>query len=149
MKQKVMKAGSVDDLKDVAREFLKSHPKPTVCLLRGDMGVGKTTFVARLCKELGVSEEVSSPTFSLVNEYHIKEREALVYHFDCYRLNKPEEALDFGIEEYFDSGDWCFVEWPEMIEDYLPPGAVEIQVTADQGTRVFIWLDEGDKYFRS
>jgi tRNA threonylcarbamoyladenosine biosynthesis protein TsaE len=88
------------------------------------MGVGKTTLIRAICRNLGVKTEVTSPTFALVNEYPIDK--GLVYHFDFYRINKISEALDFGIDEYFDSGAWCLIEWPEKIEDLLPETATAV-----------------------
>jgi tRNA threonylcarbamoyladenosine biosynthesis protein TsaE len=83
------------------------------------MGVGKTTFITALCQQIGVNSIMSSPTFSLVNEYHTTNHQT-IYHFDIYRLKKEEEALDMGIEEYFYSGNWCFIEWAEKIPNLLP-----------------------------
>lgn len=92
--------------------------KHKIITLEGPMGAGKTTFIKALCKQLGIKETISSPTFSLINVY--QEAHTRVYHFDCYRLNDTEEALDFGAEEYLNSTDYCFVEWPEIIESLLP-----------------------------
>jgi tRNA threonylcarbamoyladenosine biosynthesis protein TsaE len=83
------------------------------------MGVGKTTLIKQLCKNLGVEDATSSPTFSLVNEYQASKNQ-LVYHFDFYRLNKESEALDMGVEDYLYSGNWCFIEWSEKIENLIP-----------------------------
>lgn len=92
------------------------------------MGAGKTTLIKEICKQLGVEDNISSPTFSLVNEYETKNGE-LAYHFDFYRITDEEEALDIGIEDYFYSGNWCFIEWPENVENLLPLDAVEIHIT--------------------
>lgn len=91
--------------------------------------MGKTTLIKELCRQLGVKENVSSPTFSIVNEYAAKEGN--IYHFDFYRLKDEQEAFDFGYEEYFYSGEYCFVEWPEKIENLLPEDAVSISITAN------------------
>ena len=85
------------------------------------MGAGKTTIIKSICTALGATDTVTSPTFTLVNEYKTAAGRSL-YHIDFYRIRKPEEVFDFGIEEYFDSGSFCFMEWPELIEDFLPPG---------------------------
>ena len=94
------------------------------------MGMGKTTFIKELCRQLGVDGVVSSPTFSIVNEYDSKGES--IYHFDFYRLKNEQEAYDFGYEEYFYSGNYCFVEWPEKIENLLPEDAVLISITGDE-----------------
>ena len=92
------------------------------------MGVGKTTLIKELCKQLKVLDNISSPTFSLVNEYQTASQE-VIYHFDFYRIDDEEEALDMGIEDYLESGNWCFIEWPENIENLLPLDAVEIHLS--------------------
>jgi tRNA threonylcarbamoyladenosine biosynthesis protein TsaE len=93
----------------------------------GAMGSGKTTIIKAICEVLGAVDIVTSPTFTLVNEYKTKSGESL-YHFDFYRIRKIEEVFDFGIEEYFASGSYCFMEWPELVEDILPDGTVRIRV---------------------
>ena len=92
------------------------------------MGVGKTTLIKEICQQLGILDNISSPTFSLVNEYQTSKGEK-VFHFDFYRIEEEEEALDIGIEEYFDSDAWCLVEWPENIENLLPLGAAQIHLS--------------------
>ena len=99
-----------------------------ILLFYGAMGSGKTTLIKELANQLGVQDVTSSPTFSLVNEYHTQEGE-LLFHFDFYRIEKEEEAYDMGIEEYFDRNAWCFVEWPENVENLLPLESVVIQLT--------------------
>jgi len=100
----------------------------------GEMGAGKTTLIRFICAELGVQDEVSSPTFSLVNEY-LTARKETIYHFDLYRLNTPEEALGFGIEEYLDSGKLCLIEWPGNLGEYLPSDASRIKIEDKGGVR--------------
>ena len=105
------------DLSDLSTTLLKKFTH-SVIRIDGVMGAGKTTLISNLCKSLGVQESVSSPTFSLVNTY-----EGLtgpIYHLDFYRLEYPDEALDFGIEEYLESGQWCFMEWAEKVTPHLP-----------------------------
>ncbi|AOW10061.1 tRNA (adenosine(37)-N6)-threonylcarbamoyltransferase complex ATPase subunit type 1 TsaE [Flavobacterium gilvum] len=109
---------SIAQLEDVSKQILSQSPNKVI-LFNGEMGVGKTTLIKQLCKTLGVKETTSSPTFSLVNEYHTDNNQT-VYHFDFYRLNKETEALDMGVDDYFYSGNWCFVEWPEKIESLIP-----------------------------
>ena len=112
------------------REILPHSHK--VLLFQGAMGAGKTTLIKALCQKLGVSDRVSSPTFSLVNEYQALEGK--VFHFDLYRIEEEYEALDFGIEEYWDSGAWCFVEWAERIPSLLPSSYTEVQLTVIDAT---------------
>jgi len=121
---------SLQDISEVAREVIASA-KHKVMLFYGEMGVGKTTLIKEIVKQLGVLDNVSSPTFSLVNEYHATNKEK-VYHFDFYRINKEEEALDMGIGEYFYSNCWCLVEWPNKIENLLPLKSVTISITANE-----------------
>ena len=121
----------LEDLNKVAAEFLDYVGDKTIFALYGPMGVGKTTFVKAVAACLGVTDDVSSPTFALVNEYQTKNGKSL-YHFDFYRVNHIAEALDFGYEEYFFSGDRCFIEWPEGIVDCYftenPDGSRELKV---------------------
>ena len=118
---------SLENLSEVATELISSAKNKTL-LFYGQMGVGKTTLIKEICKQLGVLDTISSPTFSLVNEYETSKIEK-VYHFDFYRIAQEEEALDIGIEEYFDSDAWCLVEWPENIENLLPLGATQIHLS--------------------
>jgi len=94
----------------------------------GSMGAGKTTIIRAICSILGAGDIVTSPTFTLVNEYKTNRNE-IIYHIDFYRIKKPEEVFDFGIEEYFSSGSYCFIEWPELIGTILPPGTARIKIT--------------------
>ena len=114
------------EIDSVARAVMNAM-QHKVITLKGPMGAGKTTFIKSLCKQMGIQETISSPTFSLVNMY--QQDEITVYHFDCYRLNTAEEALDFGAEEYLHSKDYCFVEWPEIIDGLLPEKRHQITIT--------------------
>ncbi len=109
---------SLDKISETANKIIASNPKKVI-LFNGEMGVGKTTFIKQLCKNLGVNDATSSPTFSLVNEYQIVKNQ-LVYHFDFYRLKTETEALDMGIDDYLYSGNWCFIEWSEKIPNLIP-----------------------------
>jgi tRNA threonylcarbamoyladenosine biosynthesis protein TsaE len=109
---------SIEQLTEVAQQILDQNPNKVI-LFNGDMGVGKTTLIKQLCKTLGVNDATSSPTFSLVNEYQTDNNQT-VYHFDFYRLNKETEALDMGVDDYLYSGNWCFIEWSEKIENLIP-----------------------------
>jgi tRNA threonylcarbamoyladenosine biosynthesis protein TsaE len=122
---------SIDQLEEVAQQILDQNPNKVI-LFNGEMGVGKTTLIKQLCKTLGVEEATSSPTFSLVNEYQTTKNQ-IVYHFDFYRLNKESEALDMGIEDYLYSGNWCFIEWSEKIENLIPEqhSIITIELLAD------------------
>ena len=123
-------------LRDAARHFLKETAGHNIIAFYGQMGSGKTTFIKAICKELGVLDTVTSPTFTLVNEYKRKDAPP-VFHFDFYRIKKITEVLDFGIEEYFDTPSPCFMEWPEFIEPILPSETLKIKIIVmPDGTRV-------------
>ena len=109
---------SLDEIENVAKKILSENPKKVI-LFHGNMGVGKTTLIKALAKELGVNDVTSSPTFSLVNEYQINDNQ-YIYHFDVYRLKNEIEALDMGIDEYLYSGNWCFIELAENIPNLIP-----------------------------
>ncbi|RMG61944.1 MAG: tRNA (adenosine(37)-N6)-threonylcarbamoyltransferase complex ATPase subunit type 1 TsaE [Bacteroidetes bacterium] len=114
-------------LLSVAKNILNTCNSVRIFALYGDLGAGKTTLVKDFCKALGVAEPVSSPTFSLINEYAFPG--GWVYHFDFYRIKREEEAYDIGVDEYFDSDHYSFIEWPERIPSLLPPEAAEIHLT--------------------
>lgn len=109
---------TLDELELVAQKVI-DQKTPKVILFHGEMGVGKTTLIKQLCKTLGVTSTTSSPTFSLVNEYETIDNQ-VVYHFDFYRLKNGMEALDMGADDYFYSGNWCFIEWAEKIPSLIP-----------------------------
>lgn len=119
----------------VARQFVEEQGDGRVFAFYGQMGAGKTTFIAAVCKALGIEEPVNSPTFAIVNEY-VADNGETVYHFDCYRLNTLRDALNIGIEEYFASGNICFIEWAENIEELLPADTVRVNIVVeDDGSR--------------
>jgi len=110
---------SLEEIDAIANQIITANPNK-VLLFNGERGVGKTTLIKYLAKNLGVNEVTSSPTFSLVNEYQISENQ-YIYHFDVYRLKNEMEAMDMGIDEYLYSGNWCFIEWSEKIPNLIPP----------------------------
>jgi tRNA threonylcarbamoyladenosine biosynthesis protein TsaE len=123
----------ISDLPSVANAVLSSISGKTL-LFYGDMGVGKTTLIKEIAKQLGSANLVSSPTFSIVNEYPVQN--GVIYHFDFYRLEDEKEAFDLGAEEYFYSDNWNFIEWPEKIKNILPIQKNEIFITKNNdGTR--------------
>lgn len=127
----------LDDLPRAAREFASLMGDATVFAFHGSMGAGKTTFINALARALGVDEDVTgSPSFSLINEYRSDTTAELIYHFDLYRLENLEEAFDIGVEDYFDSGAVCLIEWPDLVNDILPDDTVDVFIEADDdGTR--------------
>ncbi len=118
MESTMQRTFALEEIQEVARQILSQNLKKVVTF-HAEMGVGKTTLIKALVGELGVRDMASSPTFSLVNEYEGRDGER-IYHFDLYRLNTEEEAYDMGIDEYFYSGDWCFIEWPEKTPNLIP-----------------------------
>jgi tRNA threonylcarbamoyladenosine biosynthesis protein TsaE len=119
---------SEDQLSELAKELLDSNPHSRIWGFYGSMGAGKTTFIRVICQYLEVKENVSSPTFSLVNEYISEKHNESIYHFDFYRIEKEREAVDIGCEEYFDSGNLCLIEWPEKILNLLPHPHLKISI---------------------
>lgn len=118
----------LDSIRDAAREFIDLMGDNTVFAFNGGMGAGKTTFIKAICEELGVDEVVNSPTFAIVNEYRSEETAELIYHFDFYRINDIQEAVNIGTSDYFDSGALCFIEWPEKIDALLPDDTVNVNI---------------------
>ena len=127
----------LNDISKIAKEFIDSIGDDRIFLFIGEMGSGKTTFIAEVCRQLGADDDFGSPTFSLVNEYADSERNP-IYHFDLYRVESPREVFDMGAEEYFNSGDLCLVEWPDRLGEWVPEEArsVEIKVNADHSRTI-------------
>ena len=118
---------SLSDINHIAARFIQAHPADRIFAFYGAMGAGKTTFIKAICEEMQVLDYVTSPTFALINEYKT-ENNATIFHFDFYRIKNLNEAYDFGYEDYFYSGDYCFIEWPELIESLLPAIAVKVNI---------------------
>ena len=135
----ILNASSLSDLPGIAQQIVSYAGNTRIFLFYGDMGAGKTTLIKALCSELGSTDIITSPTFSIVNEYAGPNK---IYHFDFYRLKNQNEALDIGCEEYFYSGSYCFIEWPEKIPDLLPDNYVRITVEAKGDNSRMITADK-------
>ena len=123
---------NTEALAAAAKQFAANMGDETVYAFYGEMGAGKTTFIRELCRALGVEEDLAnSPSFSIINEYRSDTTAELIYHFDLYRLENIDEALEIGVEDYFDSGALCLLEWPERIEALLPDDTVKVTVTVN------------------
>lgn len=145
--QKVIKIASLDRIDEAAKEFITAMGDETVYAFYGEMGAGKTTFINALSRTLGVEDDTTnSPSFSIINEYRSDTTAELIYHFDLYRLESLEEAFDIGVEDYFDSGALCFLEWPERIEDILPDDTVKVtlKVLDDDSREIMLDLPDYD-----
>lgn len=132
--QQLIELQSLAELENFAGEILRTYPRHKIILLRGDLGAGKTSLAQAICRHLRIEEQAKSPSFAIINEYHSPD--GPVYHFDFYRIEAEEEAQELGLEEYWESGNHCLVEWPEMIPSYLPAEylSVSIELT-DSGSR--------------
>lgn len=135
MSQTIIQIPDLNSLPQAAEQFVEAMDSYTVFAFNGPMGAGKTTFIRALCTALGVEDDyATSPSFSIINEYRSASTAELIYHFDLYRLESIEEAFDIGVEDYFDSGALCFLEWPERIADILPDDTVKVDITVDPVT---------------
>ena len=145
MKQEIIQIPSLDALPEAARRFMDLMGDYTVFTFTGDMGAGKTTFITALATALGVDpDEANSPSFAIANEYRSETTAELIYHFDLYRLESLEEAMDIGFEDYLDSGALCLIEWPGVVEDILPDDtvAVEVKLNDDLSRSLIVNLPE-------
>jgi tRNA threonylcarbamoyladenosine biosynthesis protein TsaE len=131
--EKVFNGVALWDIEAVAEELVQFARDKNIWLFHGEMGAGKTTLIKAIGKVFGIAESMSSPTFALVNEYLTQENKK-VFHFDFYRIKNETEAYDIGIEEYFDSGSYCLVEWPEKIQGLLPEEHADIKITLSNNT---------------
>jgi tRNA threonylcarbamoyladenosine biosynthesis protein TsaE len=118
---------SLAGINNIAAKFIQAHPADRIFAFYGAMGAGKTTFIRALCEEMKVLDHVTSPTFAIINEYKT-ENKGSIFHFDFYRIKNLREAFDLGYEDYFYSGDYCFIEWPELIESLLPEVTVRVYI---------------------
>jgi tRNA threonylcarbamoyladenosine biosynthesis protein TsaE len=133
---KTYTANSLSDLPVLAEKLLNDYSGDKIFALYGKMGSGKTTFIKSLCKQLGVEDVITSPTFALINVYTGKADK--IYHFDFYRIESQEEVYDLGYEEYFFDNKYCFIEWPELVENLLPENYIKITITEGKdGIRTF------------
>lgn len=140
MKHEIIIKG-IEDLDRAAAEFLKEIGNNTLIAFYAPMGSGKTTFTTAICRVLGVTDPVGSPTFAIVNEYLREDGDSL-YHFDFYRINKLAEAIEIGIYDYLDSGCLCIMEWPENIEDLLPEETLKVSISVNPDmSRTVSWED--------
>ncbi len=135
--EKIIEINSLEELDKVARAVVESLNGRTVVAFDAPMGAGKTTLIGRIARYLGSEDDTTSPTFAIVNQY---EGDRTIYHFDMYRIDRIEEALDFGTEEYLSSGELCLVEWPEKIEALLPDDTmvVKIEILSESARRFII-----------
>jgi len=132
----IFKIESLEKIDEAAKSFVEKMGDQKIYAFNGNMGVGKTTYINAVCKMMGVTQIVNSPTFSIVNEYETTTGN-IIYHFDCYRIQKIQEALDLGAEEYLYSGNYCFIEWSENIAPILPDYLVNVNITElEDGSRL-------------
>jgi tRNA threonylcarbamoyladenosine biosynthesis protein TsaE len=125
----------ISELRAAAKQLIKSFEGQRVVAFYGEMGAGKTTLIKAICEELGVTSAISSPTYSIVNEY-MSSRGIKIYHFDFYRLKNVDEAYDLGYEDYFYSKAFCFIEWPEKIAELMPLEFEKITILKDGESRI-------------
>jgi len=118
---------SLQETNKAATAFIKEFKKERIFAFYGEMGAGKTTFIKAICQSLGSKDNITSPTFAIINEYDTPSS-GQIYHFDFYRIKNIEEAMDIGIDDYLNSGDYCFIEWPEKIEELLPEELIEVTI---------------------
>lgn len=129
----------ISDLSPAAERLIKENEGRKIFLFYGEMGAGKTTFIKEICKKLDVSDSISSPTYSLVNEYDTN-KGIKIYHFDFYRIKNESEAFDLGYEEYFYSGNYCLIEWPEKIQNLIPADCVKVHIASSGNEKRIITI---------
>ena len=131
---------SLSEIEKSAKDFISENKNKKVVAFYGEMGAGKTTFIKAICTQLGVKDNTASPTFSLINEYSTSAGER-IYHLDFYRIKNEAEALDMGVEEYFCSGNYCFIEWPEKIEALLPENCLKVKISVKGEKRELLIIE--------
>ena len=143
MSEHIISIGSLEEYPQAAREFIRFMEKGRIFAFYGKMGSGKTTFIKSICEELGVEDTINSPTFAIVNEYEDRKQNT-IFHFDFYRIKSVAEVYNMGYEEYFYSDAFCFMEWPELIEELLPEETIRVDIQENEdGTRtVKVTIDE-------
>ena len=129
---------STDDLSSIAKQIVKDGQSNKLIAFVGELGAGKTTLIGNICHYLGVNEYLGSPTFSLVNEYELKNKSG-IYHFDCFRIQSDEEMLDIGWDEYLQQEKWILIEWPEKIKNILPDHFLLVNIKVDRNKRRIDW----------
>lgn len=139
----IITINSLDEYPKAAREFIRFMEKGRIFAFYGKMGSGKTTFIKSICEELGVEDTINSPTFAIVNEYEDRDMNT-IYHFDFYRIKSIAEVYNMGYEEYFYGGAYCFMEWPELVEELLPEETIKVYIEENEDTTrtVRIMFDE-------
>lgn len=130
---------SLHEINDIAQQLIAAINNYHLIAFYGEMGMGKTTLIKAVCQQMQVEDNIQSPTFSIVNEYHSVNGE-IIYHFDFYRMKNEEEALDFGVEEYFYSGNYCFMEWAEKIPNHLPENTVKVEISRQEDEKRLITI---------
>lgn len=139
---KTIKIADTNALQSAAKEFIALMDDRTVYAFRGQMGAGKTTFISALCRELGVEDVANSPSFSIINEYRSETTDELIYHFDFYRLDSEDEAIEIGTPDYFDSGALCLLEWPEKAENLLPGDVRNVLIKVNDDNSRILEIDD-------
>jgi len=139
-----IRINTLEEINEAARQFVEAMGDNTVFAFYGKMGAGKTTFIKAVCTLLGVTDNITSPTFAIVNEYRSSIAGELIYHFDFYRIKKLEEVYDLGYEDYFYSGAICFIEWPELIEELLPGNTIKVTIEEEADGARLLTMTEID-----
>jgi len=139
-----IRINTLEEINEAARQFVEAMGDNTVFAFYGKMGAGKTTFIKAVCTLLGVTDNITSPTFAIVNEYRSSIAGELIYHFDFYRIKKLEEVYDLGYEDYFYSGAICFIEWPELIEELLPGNTIKVTIEEETDGARLLTMTEID-----
>lgn len=134
---------TIEELPQAAKKFLVQTKGYNIFAFDAPMGTGKTTFITALCREMGINDVINSPTFAIINEYALPNATEVVYHMDCYRLEKLEDALNLGFMDYLESGNCCFIEWPDVIAPLLPENTLYVQMREQSdGSRIITFVTQ-------